>query len=239
MTGRPVTPAAQRPAWADPLSAALWAARATRVPIRRADWPGVTAERGAAVAAELYAALAARTGPPIGLKLGATDAQTRVRFALAEPFAAPLFGDALLDSGACSLSELIAPRLEAEIGVRLDGDTAVAVACVEIVDCRVQDWDLDGGLAVADFGLQGRVAFGTAPLASEVTVTITHDGRTVASAGPLPTADRVDVARTRAAAAPGLVSLVASGSLSTPLALVPGRWRITYGEEALELCVTL
>jgi 2-keto-4-pentenoate hydratase len=59
------------------------------------------------------------------------------------------------------LARFCQPKLEAEVGLVLDGSAEPQVtACVEIADCRFAGWRPPPGVAVADFGLQGAMVFG-------------------------------------------------------------------------------
>ena len=82
------------------------------------------------------------------------------------------------------MAELVDPKLEAEIGIRLDADGMRLAPCVEIADCRFAGWALPPGGAPADFGLQGSMVFGPVvePVA-EVHVEVRHDGETVGAGG--------------------------------------------------------
>jgi 2-keto-4-pentenoate hydratase len=217
----------------DPLADALWEARAQARRLARADWPDVTAERGRAVAGELYRRLRAGGARPVGAKLGATDAAAQQRLGAAGPFAGPLHSDVCLPGGATlSLAELVAPALELEIGVRLGAaGSPVALACVEIVDSRF-GWDVTVGHATADFGCQGRIMFGalTVPPDEIVHAVARRDGREVAAgAGTVAgVAPLLDLART--VLDPELADpLVASGSLIAPVPLEPGDWELDFG----------
>jgi 2-keto-4-pentenoate hydratase len=216
----------------DPLAAALWRARREGATIAPPDRAEMTPERGERVAAELYRAIETGGGRQVGWKIGAGDKAAQQRFGADRPFTAPVMDASCLRDGATlSLAGMVAPRLEAEIGLRFDGASPSVLPCVEIIDCRVPGWDVQIAEALADFGLQGAMVFGEpAESGPEVRAVVRRDGEVVAEgAGSVPAA--VDTVRgvldeRRLAAAP----LVASGSLITPLPLEPGGWEVDFGQ---------
>ena len=168
---------------AEPLAEALWEARATATPIPAERWRGLSLERAEAVARALYERETAAGGTQVGWKLGATDAAGQRALGADGPFVAPVFSTtAIAPGGRVSLGRYIAPRLEAEVGVGWrDGEPAM-VSCAEIVDCRLAGWEVDLGLAVADFALQAGMIFGAVPGGwhDAVEVVVRHEGAPVA-----------------------------------------------------------
>lgn len=214
----------------DPLAAALWSARrgGTAAP----SGGELTLERADRIAAELYGALEAGGGRQVAWKIGAGDAAAQRRFGIDRPFTAPVHDTYVLQDGATlSLANLVAPRLEAEIGLRFDGEEPTALPCIEIIDCRFPTWDIQIAEVLADFGLQGAMVFGQ-PRAggAEVQALVRRDGEVVArGSGAVAAAaaiSRQALGERRLAEFP----LVASGSLITPMPLEPGRHEIDFGE---------
>lgn len=130
------------------------------------------------VAYEVQARLVARRrgGPtePVGWKVGLTDAAARRRMGLEEPIFGPLAErDRVADGGELSLAQLVAPRLEVEVAMRVAervqgilepdevGDVVDQVAIAfEIPDSRVAGWPARGTTLVADRAGAGRWVLG-------------------------------------------------------------------------------
>jgi 2-keto-4-pentenoate hydratase len=220
-------------AFADPLAERLWAARAERRVLGPDDgWAAVDHPRAAAIAAELYRRAGAN--PPATWKLGALDGPARARLGLDRPLVAPVRPDGLhTDAGAVTLdlARFCQPKLEAEVGLVLDGSGEPAVAaCVEIADCRFAGWLPPPGVAVADFGLQGAMVFGPGrPAPDEIGVEVRHDGRAVAGSRAV-VADvttRLDLVRPLLPEETGPV-LVATGAMTPLLDAARGRWEFVF-----------
>jgi 2-keto-4-pentenoate hydratase len=222
---------------ADQWARELWFARQEARVVRNASPGELELDRARGVAEELYAALA-KTSPLVGWKLGATDPRMQASLGTDRPFTAPIYADGLLaDREVISLSRFIAPRLEAEIGLRLQGPAIQPVPCVEIIDCRFAGWRLTLPGVIADFGLQGAFVFGGARAEdsaefTRIEATVTHDG--------------IELQRGSAFMAEAVARLqylgqelnkngrsgyvVATGSLISPIPLEPGQWVINFGE---------
>jgi 2-keto-4-pentenoate hydratase len=216
----------------DPLASALWSARRGGTTIAPSDGGELTLERADRVATELYGALEAGGGRQVAWKIGAGDAAAQERFGTDRPFTAPVHDDHVVRDGATlSLANLVAPRLEAEIGLRFDGDPPTVLPCIEIIDCRFPGWRIKIAEVLADFGLQGAMVFGEPRACGpEVHAVVRRDGEVLAEAS-----GAVDAAAAIARQALGeqrlaRFPLVASGSLITPVPLEPGRHEIDFGE---------
>ncbi len=95
------------------------------------------------MAAELYQTVEAEGGRQVAWKIGAGDATAQARFGTDGPFTAPVLDASCLRDGATlRLASLVAPRLEAEIGLRFDGGSAAVLPCIEIIDCRFPGWQI-------------------------------------------------------------------------------------------------
>ena len=220
-------------AFADPLAERLWVARAESRVLGPDDrWAAVDHPRAAAIAAELYRRAGA--DPPAAWKLGALDGAARTRLVLDGPLVAPVLPGRLhTDAGAVTLdlARFCQPKLEAEVGLVLDGSgVPAATACVEIADCRFAGWLPPPRVAVADFGLQGAMVFGPErPVPDEIGVEVRHDGRHVATgrAAVADAAARLDLVRPLLPEAAGRV-LVATGAMTPLLDAAPGRWEFVF-----------
>jgi 2-keto-4-pentenoate hydratase len=219
--------------FSDPLAAALWQARERAVPLRREDWPEVSGQRGAAVAAELYGAMRDAGAALLGAKLGVTDEQAQRKLGADGPMVAPVYdATELQDDETIALGGLVEPKLEAEFGLRIERGELRAVPCIEVIDSR---WT--GAVAIghvlADFGWQAGMMFGP-PLAppAEIEVVVRHDGselsrgrRSLEQAVPA-----VDRARRAIEGFEELATaFVATGTILAALPLSPGRWSVDFG----------
>lgn len=215
----------------DPLAAALWAARRGGATVSSSSGPELSLERADRIATELYGALEAGGGRQVAWKIGAGDAAAQQRFGTDRPFTAPVHSSYVLTDGATlSLASMIAPRLEAEIGLRFDSESPAVLPCVEIIDCRFPGWDIKIAGVLADFGLQGAMVFGgPGASAPEVRAVVRRDGEVLAEgSGSVEAAaatSRQALGEQRLAQFP----LVASGSLITPVMLEPGSHEIDFG----------
>jgi 2-keto-4-pentenoate hydratase len=221
------------PSFSDPLASALWQARLRVGPLQAADWPDISAARGQAVGAELYAALRAAGETLRGAKLGVTDKQAQRNLGADGPMVAPIHDGAAIEDGATiSLAELIAPKLEPEFGLRVEHGEIMAVPCIEIIDSRWSG-DVTIGHLMADFGWQARMMFGPASAPpSHVDVVVSHDGKEQASGSQELERVTPAIALTRAAIE-GFdelaVAFVATGTIVPAIPLAVGRWVVDFG----------
>lgn len=108
---------------------------------------------------------------PRGAKIGMTSAFIQEMFGLTQPDYGNLYQDMQLQSGDhLSLSQLIAPKLEVEWALELNQDMDQTptsldelMSCVanirlafEVVDSRIQHWDVQALDLIADNGSSGR-----------------------------------------------------------------------------------
>jgi 2-keto-4-pentenoate hydratase len=225
-------PSATPREFADPLAAALWQARASQEPVPRASWPGVDLPRARDVAAELYAKLEAMGVRRVGAKAAATDAGTQAFLGADEPLVAPIFGDVLMADGATvSLSDLMSPVLEAEIGMRLSAEGVVTVPCIEIPQSRFSGGDPHIAYIAADFAGQGGMVFGPPGTADEeASVIVTVDGAEVRRAGRSVADARAIFALVQSQLELRLGDYVATGTFFPPIPLSAGEWVVDFGE---------
>ncbi len=205
------------------------------MPVARTAWGDLDGARARAVAEELYAEERAAGALVVGAKVAVTDRVAQARLGADGPFSAPVMSNTLLEDGSTlSLGDLIAPVLEVEIGLHIEDGRATPIACIEIADCRVRDWDVTIAHLVADFGAQARMIFGRpGAVAHDITVTVTHDdavvatgsrGRAFADAGLSVAREALDTYADRDA-----VLYVATGAILAPQPLRLGRWAVDFG----------
>lgn len=134
-------------------------------------------------------------GDRVGYKIGFTSDATRTDLAIDEPAFGQLLGgtvseittDATIDS-----RTFIAPRIEPEIAFvlaepvsePLGRQTALSaveaiVPAIEVVDCRIRDWNVTAPEAVADNALAAALYTGERRDASETPLDLAHEGVTV------------------------------------------------------------
>ncbi|MEO7295428.1 MAG: hypothetical protein ABIZ57_04740 [Candidatus Limnocylindria bacterium] len=223
--------------WRDPLAGQLWESReqARAVPAE-ATGLGLPLERATAIAEELYDRERGLS-PQIGWKLGATDSETQQRLGTDGPFHAPLFARTRLAPGAViSMARFLSPRVEAEIAVEVDGTRRYTRPCVEIIDCRFPSWPTRLADAIADFGLHAAVLFADdhadAPAAD---VRVCRDRNELAR-GTRTIGEALDAVSALAPRLDGGLAvdgarsvIIATGSVTPPVPLAPGRWTISFG----------
>lgn len=108
----------------------------------------------------------------VGYKLGLTSAPMQQMFGVNEPDYAPVLASGVVDDGAAvEAGRFIQPKAEAEIALLLDrplagpGITTLeaaraiagAVAAIEIVDSRIEDWKIKLPDTIADMASSGAV----------------------------------------------------------------------------------
>jgi 2-keto-4-pentenoate hydratase len=161
----------------DPLAKAreLYTARADRraIPPFTDDDDTLTMADGYAVQAELTKLILADGDRILGYKVGLTSKPMQQMIGVDTPDYGPVLGSSMYGDGdAISVSQFIAPKLEAEIvfvlGERLMGPavtvvdahraTAGSAASMEIVDSRFADWRIKLADTVADLASNGAVA---------------------------------------------------------------------------------
>jgi len=111
----------------------------------------------------------------VGHKIGATSKVIQEYFGIAQPDFGHLFEDMEeVDGGSISLAALVQPLAEAELAFilaeRLAGPgvtradalaaTESVVACIEIIDSRIEGWNIQLPDTVADNGSSGRFVLG-------------------------------------------------------------------------------
>ena len=151
----------------------LEAAR-TRVPIPplTSERPDLTVADAYAIQTELVASRLAEGDRIVGYKLGITSRPMQEMFGVDEPDYAPVLASGVVEDGAAvEMAGLIQPKVEAEIALVLGesltgpGITALqaaravagAVATIEIVDSRIEDWKIKLPDTIADMASSGAV----------------------------------------------------------------------------------
>ncbi|MFC4540650.1 2-keto-4-pentenoate hydratase [Halosolutus amylolyticus] len=115
-------------------------------------------------------------GPPIGYKVGCTSPGVQEELGIDEPIFGRVPAETVRSGGPLDVDGLIDPRVEPEIafvlGEDLDGTatpidvlaaTRMIVPVIEVVDCRIDEWDVRAPEAVADNALAGRLVVGDCP----------------------------------------------------------------------------
>lgn len=159
------------------LGAALYRARASRVPIAPLTdaHPDLDLADAYRVQQDLVARLLAGGDSIAGYKLGLTSAPMQQMFDVDSPDFAPVLAGHVNDDGAeIRVDEFIWPRVEAEIALVLREDLAGpdctaadaaravggARAAIEIVDSRIQDWKIKLADTIADLASCGAIVLG-------------------------------------------------------------------------------
>jgi 2-keto-4-pentenoate hydratase len=140
----------------------------------------------------------------VGRKVGLTSLAMQRQLGVDEPdFGALLSTMVLADGGAVPLDRLVAPRIEAEIAVRLGTDLAggdvdldaarravsEVMLAFEVIDSRIADWQISLVDTIADNASSARVVVGPAVAADAALLsalpseelTATQDGQPLAS----------------------------------------------------------
>jgi 2-keto-4-pentenoate hydratase len=114
----------------------------------------------------------------IGRKIGLTNEAVQRQLGVDQPDYGTLFADMqIAHGGAIERTQLIAPRIEAEIALilaedltatdagmaELAGAVAMVVPALEIVDSRIKDWQIGMVDTVADNGASARFVLGPEP----------------------------------------------------------------------------
>lgn len=136
--------------------------------------PDLTVADGYAIQ---HAALDQRTadaGPPVGYKVGFTSPAIQEELGVDDPAYGRVLADTVRSEGRLDASDLIDPKLEPELALRLGAPleppvtpadvlaaTDAVVPVIEVVDSRIEDWAVTAGSAVADNALAARVVHGS------------------------------------------------------------------------------
>lgn len=235
------------------LGAALYAARRSGVPIEPLTdaHPAMSMRDAYRVQRDLLARLLADGDRVVGYKLGLTSSPMQRMFGVDSPDFAPVLASHVLSGGAeVAAGSFIAPRVEAEIALVLDGDlagpectaldvaraTAGAAPAIEIVDSRIAGWRIKLADTISDLASSGAVVLG--PVAGPMDGTalrlagmvFTRDGEVVATGagaaalgGPLEAA--AWLARTLGGLGESLRAgqFIMTGALHAALEIAPGQ----------------
>lgn len=155
-----------------------------------------------AVQARLTQARVEAGGRPIGHKIGLTSPAVQKQLGVDRPDFGRLFADMGFESGdTVPMTQLLQPKVEAEIAFVLGGDLAdgpidssqvrdavdYAVAALEIVDSRIREWDISFADTVADNASSGLFVLGAqrVPLSdfepAQTSMTMTRNGEVVST----------------------------------------------------------
>ncbi len=155
-------------------AAALLAAGERRRPIPPLTerWPGLTAEDAYRIQQHVVRARLDAGEAVVGYKVGLTSRAMQELLGVDQPDYGPILsGMVVPDGGAIAASELIQPRVEAEVafvlGEPLQGPgltaidvlaaTAGVAAAIEVIDSRIEDWRITLADTIADLASSARV----------------------------------------------------------------------------------
>ncbi|MFB6255230.1 MAG: 2-keto-4-pentenoate hydratase [Haloplanus sp.] len=160
-------------ATADELGARLYDAYRRGIPLDPATLPDLTVADGYTVQDAVTDRRVDAERPVVGYKVGFTAAAIQSELGVDEPAYGRVLADTVRPEGQVDATDLIDPRIEPEIAVTLSApldppttpiDALAAIEAVvpviEIVDSRIEGWDVTAGSAVADDALGARVIHG-------------------------------------------------------------------------------
>ncbi len=162
---------------ADRHADALYAARRDRraIPPLTETQPDLTVTDAYAIQGRFVERLLGDGGSVVGYKLGLTSRPMQELLGVHEPDYGPVLSTMVYDDGVeLALDDFIEPRIEAEIALVLDrplrgpGVTAVqaaravggAVAALELVDSRIEDWRISLVDTIADLASSAAAVLG-------------------------------------------------------------------------------
>jgi len=160
---------------ADRLGERLADAARRRRAIDPSALPELTVADGYAVQRATIDRRTANAGAPVGYKVGFTTPAIQEELGVDDPAYGHVLADTVQPEGRLDASGLIDPKLEPELAVRLGAPldppvtavdvlaaTDAVVPVVEVVDSRIEGWELTAGSAIADNALAARVVHGDA-----------------------------------------------------------------------------
>jgi 2-keto-4-pentenoate hydratase len=220
------------PTTLDPRAQRIWEARARATTLDSGDFGAIPIDEAWAMFAELGAALEASGIEQIGAKIGEPDAAAQERMGHKGPVVAKTYANSLVeDGGTLSLSNLVSPLMEMEIGFRVGPDGPEAVPCIEIVDSRF-NWEVEGAQMIADFACSAHLIFGEVAESPPATVhaVASCDGEVIAE-GTRDLQEAIDKLPKVESVLPEREEiLIATGSLNVPAPLGAGEWVFDFGE---------
>lgn len=172
------------------------------LPPPRLSVAGADAALGYAIQVANVAAWSAAGRRQVGRKVGLTNKAVQSALGIGTPAAGVLFDDTLHPSGAVlPLAELRHARAEAEIAIVLDRSidspratyldvlsaVGYALPAMEIVDCRIVDWNIQAFDFIADNAAARAVVLGDSPIdvrqqdLARIEMTMTLDGQPCSS----------------------------------------------------------
>lgn len=158
---------------------ALYRARreCVAIPPLSEDDAGLTVDDAYRIQQAFVGRLLADGGEIVGHKLGLTSAPMQEAMGVDQPDYGPVLSSMVHDDGVeLTVAEFLQPRIEAEIGVVLDrplrgpGVTALragralagAVPALEVVDSRIEDWNITIVDTIADLASSAAAVLGSA-----------------------------------------------------------------------------
>lgn len=159
---------------ADELGERLYDAYRNGTPLDPATLPDLGVADGYAIQRAVTTRREADEGPTVGYKVGFTSAAIQSELGVDEPAYGRVLADTARPEGRIDGDDLIDPKIEPEIAVRLadpldppatpvDALAAIdaVIPVIEVVDSRVDDWTMTAGSAIADNALATRVVHGS------------------------------------------------------------------------------
>lgn len=185
------------------IAEALFQARQTRIPIPPLTEtnPGITVADAYEIQGHLVELLKGDDGRLVGYKLGLTSKGMQDMLGIDEPDYGPVVSNMVWEDGVTvDLGQFIQPKVEGEIALMIDkpikgpGVTAAqvadslsgAIAAIEMVDSRIEDWRIKLPDTVADLASSAAAVLSSRviPIDFDLRLTgmvITRNGETVAT----------------------------------------------------------
>ncbi len=148
----------------------LYEAYLDRRPLDSAQLSALTAADGYKAQQEFIDRRLSTEGPVVGYKIGFTNETVQADLGVSEPSYGQVLSETVREERQFSVDELCAPRIEPEIAFvlgeslgesasRLDvlAATECVVPVIEVVDSRIENWELTGATAIADNSLAARL----------------------------------------------------------------------------------
>jgi 2-keto-4-pentenoate hydratase len=133
----------------------------------------LTVSEGYAIQSDVVDRRTETEGSRVGYKVGFTSAAIRDEMDIQEPAYGHVLAGTVRSGGRVDVGPLVEPKVEAELAFRFGepvkppatgadvlSATSAVVPAVEIVDSRIEDWDVTAPEAIADNALSGLVVLG-------------------------------------------------------------------------------
>lgn len=151
------------PTNAEDFGSRLYRAYVDRGPLDPSTLPELTIEEGYAAQKEFVEHRVHDEGPVVGYKIGATSEAVRSELGISSPVYGHLLQDTVRWNRQFQMESLIEPMVEPEIAFVLEEDlsesatrldvlaaTRFIVPVIEVVDSRIEGWDVGAAAAIGD-----------------------------------------------------------------------------------------